>query len=150
MTPATQVKLLRVLQERTFRRLGGRQEQTVDVRIIAATNMDPHDAVVKGKLRERLELEWRRNVSIRVEDTDSPDLIRVTGRGELQLGILIETMRREGYELAVSRPKVLIRRNEKGEMEEPIDEVECQPFERDDDGPVGAVAPERSRGDSHC
>jgi DNA-binding NtrC family response regulator len=54
MTPATQVKLLRVLQERTFRRLGGRQEQTVDVRVIAATNVVPTDAVKNGKLREDL------------------------------------------------------------------------------------------------
>ena len=49
MTPATQVKLLRVLQERTFRRLGGRQEQSVDVRVIAATNVDPLDAVQEGQ-----------------------------------------------------------------------------------------------------
>jgi DNA-binding NtrC family response regulator len=54
MTPATQVKLLRVLQERTFRRLGGRQEQTVDVRVLAATNVIPSDAVKNGKLREDL------------------------------------------------------------------------------------------------
>src|SRR5512145_1097745 len=54
MTPATQVKLLRVLQERTFRRLGGRNEQTVDVRVIAATNVNPADAVKSGKLREDL------------------------------------------------------------------------------------------------
>ena len=54
MTPATQVKLLRVLQERTFRRLGGRQEQTVDVRVLAATNVVPTDAVRTGKLREDL------------------------------------------------------------------------------------------------
>jgi len=54
MTPATQVKLLRVLQERTFRRLGGRHEQTVDVRMIAATNVVPADAVKSGKLREDL------------------------------------------------------------------------------------------------
>jgi DNA-binding NtrC family response regulator len=60
MTPATQVKLLRVLQERSFRRLGGRQEQKVDVRIIAATNAEPDEAVKKGKLRE--DLFYRLNV----------------------------------------------------------------------------------------
>src|SRR5688572_7714978 len=60
MTPATQVKLLRVLQERTFRRLGGRAEQTVDVRVLAATNVNPAEAVKSGKLRE--DLYYRLNV----------------------------------------------------------------------------------------
>ena len=60
MTPATQVKLLRVLQERTFRRLGGRSEQTVDVRIIAATNANPSETVKSGKLRE--DVYYRLNV----------------------------------------------------------------------------------------
>src|SRR4029079_10472770 len=55
--------------------------------------------------------------------SDEKDSMEVAGRGELQLGIRIETMRREGFELSVSRPKVLFRRNEAGELEEPIEEV---------------------------
>ena len=76
--------------------------------------------VTSRKLRERLEQERRRNVSIRIEDTDSPEAIRVTGRGELQLGILIETMRREGYEVAVSKPTV-VTRDVKGAVHEPVE-----------------------------
>ena len=76
--------------------------------------------VTSRKLRERLEQERRRNVSIRIEDTDSPEAVRVTGRGELQLGILIETMRREGYEVAVSKPTV-VTREANGALHEPVE-----------------------------
>ncbi len=65
--------------------------------------------VTSRQLRERLQRELQSNVALRVEDTDSPDMFRVCGRGELHLTILIENMRREGYELAVSRPQVLTR-----------------------------------------
>jgi GTP-binding protein len=66
--------------------------------------------VTSRQLRERLDKELLKNVAIRVEDTDSPDSFKVSGRGELQLAILIEQMRREGYELQVSRPQVVTRR----------------------------------------
>ncbi|HLP28488.1 MAG TPA: translational GTPase TypA [Candidatus Didemnitutus sp.] len=79
--------------------------------------------VTTPKIRERLYRELRNNVSLRVEDSDSPDVFKVSGRGELQLAILIETMRREGYEFAVSRPEVLFRRDEKGALIEPIENV---------------------------
>ena len=79
---------------------------------------------VTGRMiRDRLLREAEGNVALRVRESDDKDSMEVAGRGELQLGILIETMRREGFELSVSRPKVLIRRNENGEMEEPIEEV---------------------------
>src|SRR5262249_32404705 len=63
--------------------------------------------VTRRQIRERLYRELQSNVALRVEDTDEPDVLRVSGRGELHLTILIENMRREGYELAVSRPQVL-------------------------------------------
>ena len=72
-------------------------------------------------LRERLEREVLGNVSIRLEDTDSPDILQVAGRGDLQLAVLIESMRREGYELEVSRPEVLTRQID-GTRHEPIEE----------------------------
>ncbi len=74
--------------------------------------------VTSRNLRDRLFRETKANVAIRVEETDSPDTYRVLGRGELQLGILVETMRREGYELMLSRPDVVLRR-ENGHTMEP-------------------------------
>jgi GTP-binding protein len=71
-------------------------------------------------LRERLDREILGNVSIRVEPTESPDVIEVAGRGELQLAVLIETMRREGYELQVSRPEVIVREID-GSRHEPLE-----------------------------
>jgi GTP-binding protein len=79
---------------------------------------------VTGRMiRDRLLREAEGNVALRVRESDDKDSMEVAGRGELQLGILIETMRREGFELSVSRPKVLLRRNEAGGLEEPIEEV---------------------------
>ncbi len=79
---------------------------------------------VTGRMiRDRLLREAEGNVALRVRESDDKDAMEVAGRGELQLGILIETMRREGFELSVSRPKVLLRTNDKGELEEPIEEV---------------------------
>jgi len=75
------------------------------------------------KLRARLFDELRRNVALRVAETDSADTFTVSGRGELHLAILIETMRREGYEFQVSRPQVLLRQGERGELLEPYEEV---------------------------
>ena len=80
---------------------------------------------VTGRMiRDRLLREAEGNVALRVRESDEKDSMEVAGRGELQLGILIETMRREGFELSVSRPKVLMRDDPKtGEMLEPIEEV---------------------------
>jgi GTP-binding protein len=75
------------------------------------------------KLRERLYEELRRNVALRVADTDSADTFLVSGRGELHLAILIETMRREGYEFMVSRPEVIFKRGVEDEVLEPFEEV---------------------------
>jgi len=76
--------------------------------------------VTSRQLRERLVRETMSNVALRVEDTGDPDVFKVSGRGELHLTILLENMRREGYELAVSRPRVLVKE---------IDGVKCEPFE---------------------
>jgi GTP-binding protein len=76
--------------------------------------------VTSRKLRERLQYEQRKNVSLRVVDTEQPDAFQVTGRGEFQLAIIIETMRREGYELQVSKPTV-VTREINGGLHEPIE-----------------------------
>jgi GTP-binding protein len=78
--------------------------------------------VTTRQVRERLYRELERNVALRVEDTDQPDTFTVSGRGELHLGILMETMRREGYEFQVSRPRVVTRR-ENGVLMEPYEEA---------------------------
>jgi GTP-binding protein len=74
------------------------------------------------QLRERLMREASHNVALRVEDTENPERFKVSGRGELHLSILIETMRREGYELAISRPEVILRETEEG-LEEPYEQL---------------------------
>ncbi len=78
--------------------------------------------VTSRKIRERLDTELLHNVALRVEDTEDPDKFRVSGRGELHLSILIETMRREGYELAISRPEVILREVE-GVLQEPYEHL---------------------------
>lgn len=80
------------------------------------------DHVTARKLEDRLKLQLHTDVSLRVEDTESPDTWVVSGRGELHLSILIETLRREGFELAVSRPRVILREVE-GKLSEPFENV---------------------------
>jgi GTP-binding protein len=79
--------------------------------------------VTSRQLRERLLREVERNVALKVEETDAPDTFKVSGRGELHLGILMETMRREGYEFLVSRPRVITREAAGGELLEPYEEL---------------------------
>ena len=79
--------------------------------------------ITTRQLRERLRRELERNVALRVEPTDAPDTFAVSGRGELHLTILMETMRREGYEFSVSRPRVILREGPGGELLEPYEEA---------------------------
>jgi GTP-binding protein len=79
--------------------------------------------VTSRQLRDRLFRELERNVALRVEETDSPDTHTVSGRGELHLGILMETMRREGFEFQVSRPRVITKLGPDGERLEPYEEL---------------------------
>ena len=81
------------------------------------------DKVQSRVIRERLLREAEGNVALRISESTEKDSMEVAGRGELQLGILIETMRREGFELSVSRPKVLFQHDPSGELLEPIEEV---------------------------
>ena len=102
-------------------------EPTVTMAFVVNTSPFAGKEVKTGtssrRLSERLQQELLHNVALRVEPTDDPEKFRVSGRGELHLGILIENMRREGYELAVSRPEVIIREGENGEREEPYESV---------------------------
>ena len=106
--------------------------QPIDPPTLAMTflvNTSPYagregEKVTSRVIRDRLFREAEGNVAIRVTATDDADAIEVAGRGELQLGILIETMRREGFELAISRPRVLYRSDPvTGQRLEPIEEV---------------------------
>ena len=107
------------------------QSEPVDPPTMAVTitvNDSPY-AGQEGKkltstmIRERLLAEAETNVAIRVKETDNKDAFELAGRGELQLGVLIETMRREGFELTVSRPRVLLKKDESGQTLEPYEEV---------------------------
>jgi len=93
--------------------------------------------VTSRNLRERLYREAYRNVAIRVEDTDTPDAFRIVGRGELQLAIIIETIRREGYELTASNPEPVVRTVD-GVLQEPVELMVC-------DLPDAAVGPVTER-----
>lgn len=100
------------------------------VRMTFGVNTSPFSGregsyVTSRKLRERLMGERERDVALRVEETDSPDTFLVSGRGELHLGILIETMRREGYEFQVSKPEVILH-YEQGVTLEPVELVEIE------------------------
>lgn len=81
--------------------------------------------VTSRNIKERLEKELEVNVGLKVEPTDSADCFKVSGRGELHISILIENMRREGYELAVSKPEVILHKDENGVKVEPLEEVVC-------------------------
>ena len=100
--------------------------------------------VTSRQIRERLQRELLHNVALRVEDTQDPDKFKVSGRGELHLSILIENMRREGYELGVSRPEVIVREID-GESMEPYEAVTIE-VEEDHQGAVMEKMGER-RGD---
>jgi GTP-binding protein len=97
---------------------------SVDFRVNDAPFAGREGKYVTGRqLRDRLYKELERNVALRVEDTDDPQTFTVSGRGELHLGILMETMRREGFEFQVSRPRIIPREGPNGEQLEPYEEL---------------------------
>jgi GTP-binding protein len=101
---------------------------SVDVKVNDSPFAGREGKFVTGRqLRERLFRELERNVALRVEETDDPQTLTVSGRGELHLGILMETMRREGFEFQVSRPRIIPREGPNGERLEPYEElmVDC-------------------------
>jgi GTP-binding protein len=109
-------------------RLAGISVEEPTISVDVSVNTSPFAGregrfVTSRQLRERLFRELERNVALRVAPTDSPDTFIVSGRGELHLGILMETMRREGYEFAVSRPRIITRHGANGELLEPYEEV---------------------------
>jgi len=100
--------------------------------------------VTSRNLRERLYREAYKNVSIRVEDTETPDAFKVVGRGELQLAVIVENMRREGYELTVSNPEPVLKTID-GEVHEPMELLVCD-LPEDGVGPVtSAMGPRKGR-----
>ena len=99
--------------------------------------------VTSRQIRERLARELEHNVALRVEDTGDADVFRVSGRGELHLTILIENMRREGYELAVSRPRVLLRQVN-GETHEPFEALTVDVEEAHQGGVMEALGQRRA------
>ncbi|HTL34239.1 MAG TPA: translational GTPase TypA [Kofleriaceae bacterium] len=97
--------------------------------------------VTSRNLAERLHRELKSNVALRVEDTADAGVFRVSGRGELHLTVLIETMRREGYELCVSQPKVILQQDDNGKITEPYEDAVIDL----DENYVGAVVAELNR-----
>jgi GTP-binding protein len=97
--------------------------------------------VTSRNLRERLEREIKSNVALRVTETETAGIFKVSGRGELHLTVLIETMRREGYELCVSQPQVILQYDDKGKVMEPYEDAVIDL----DENYVGAVVAELNR-----